>query len=849
MEDNNKSPSDLVPLPMWIDSDRVDAIDPNDIAVCKTPRSGFTTSAIINAHMQGLKVLIVSPTKRLLDDTVRKAVERIGGIYCPIPGNQACIHVRRRIEKDRFLSEIPIPRGKCSKCDMYETCPITEIERITNPTVIGMTYAKLEGIMMSTKETERIGERLGDIDLVIFEEAHVISFPKLPKVDFDVDITWPEEFDVMLGLKGKPSLISAYKNFCWLKRLNERHLAEIKTAAESDQERYAGFQVNIRYPSSSKQLHFQMEQLLMVAEVRKNLWPKEIADDNVRALKNIVSIMSGRTATISYQENGDTGKMIITGGRGNIEFAINSFIREIVPKAKVCFVSGTLIESRPRLFSELAGRRITPGIFPDFHNSNAMMHIHPSKWKFSDYDGEEGIARAVEEIQEIIERVGRRRIYLIAMNESIKKRLKEKLKGRGLEFDYYRSMNTMGVGLSQRIAIAVGLAQTPRHSCDPLALGANDQERYIHSQQLRLNEVHAATWQAWNRIKDPNGKAESHVYCVGIRADEISDVVTWGINRRVKASSDVKGKRIWLVEVDKELDRPKVHAEKRTSRGQNRHSIGEYVDRVVPVQALIDYRRNSEKSTQSPCLLPINRENVDFLWNSDSLSLYNHPSNEEEFEATSFGMAMLFMGRQDCYASQSKIPGKDGRRGFRKKDITIDVLSLITGHLNGSETIGFYPFDTEDQCYYCAVNNLRREVAMKLSQFLLDNSLPVLVEQMASNDAYHIWIPIVPTKTRTVRKFGKQLLHDAEIEGAMVYPRQKSINSCHKSSGDFLMLPLGMDQENVRLSEFVDPVTFEPVESVRVKEAVRFREMSESKTSMKSPEDESKERESEDQDA
>jgi hypothetical protein len=772
----NLPPSDSVSLAIWIDTDRVGAVDATNIAVCKTPRSGFTTSAIITAHRQGLKVLIVSPTKRLLDDTVQKAVEEIGGIYCNIPGNQSCICVSQKIQADRFLREIPIPKGKCSECDSYEDCPVTEIERVSNPTVVGMTYAKLEGIMMSKKEAERIGKRLVDIDIVIFEEAHTISFPELPKVNFDINIVWPKEFDVMLSLKKKPALITAHNNYCWLRKMNEKYLGQIKSCAESDQERCAGFQVKIRYPSSPQQHHLQMEQLLMVAEVRQNLWPKEIADDNVRALKNIISIMSGKTATISYLKKGDVGKIIITSGQGSVERAIQSFLHEIVPKAKVCFVSSTLIESRPGFFSELAGREIIPAIFPDLCNTNAKMHIHPSKWKFSDYDGEDGIERAVKEIQEIIQKVGYRPIYLIAMNQPIKNRLKEEFKDFGsIKFDYYRSANTMGIGMRRRIAIAVGLAQTPRHSCDPLAVGVNDQERYLHSQQLRLNEVHAATWQAWNRVKDPKGETESHIYCVGVRAEEISDVVTWGINRRVKASSDAGGKLVWNVEVDKELYRPIVHAEVRTSRGRNRHSIKEYIDRVVPVTALVEYRKNSQKSTQFPYGNNNNRENVDFLWNSGTLSLYHDLNDHDNLWSTSFAMAMLFAGRLDCYACQSKNPGKDGECSFRKKEITTDMQSLIMTHLNGSETIGFYPFDADDQCYYCAFDIQERDNAMKLAHFMLDNNLPVLVEKLVSSESYHIWIPIIPTKTLTVHKFGKQLLHDAGVKGANIYPRQNQL--------------------------------------------------------------------------
>ena len=276
-------------------------------------------------------------------------------------------------------------------------------------------------------------------------------------------------------------------------------------------------------------------------------------------------------------------------------------------------------------------------------------------------------------------------------------------------------------------------------------------------------------------------------------------------------------------------------------RGLSRHSISEYTDRVVPVKALIDWRRNSEKSTHIPYTNNDDREDVDNWWNSDSLTLHNHISSRDELEETSTAMTIMFAGRTDCYARQT---GKD--RGLRKTTAAMDMPNLIMQHLQGSHVIAFYPFDAKDLCYYCAVDVPQREAAMKLSQFLRDNSLPVLVEKLATRDAYHIWIPIIPAKTRTVHKFAKQLLHDAEIEGCVVYPRQKSIDSCHKSCGDFLGLPLGMDQENAKLSEFIDPITFEPVGSVVIKEVLRFREAPECKTTMQSPADESADQEATD---
>ena len=826
--------SECIPRADWIDSDRVDAVDvildQGDTAVYKVPRAGFTTSVIIAAQRRGLKILIVSPTRKIASSTVEGKVGIVGGVYCNVPGNQSCKFVQQMIKEDRFLKEMPIPKEDCSKCNDYLTCPVTEIERI-DFTVATMTYAKLEALMMSEKEIERIGDKFADIDLVILDEAHTISFPTLAQVDLDKEVTIPNWLQYAIN--------GVYKKFCILRTEHWEQLSNIKNLTESNPDRYTGFPVRITNPPSARDFHFQWEQLIQIAKMRKAYWSKEDANGMVLALKNIVMIMGGKTARISYIKRGDVDKMIMTSGQGNIQRAIEDFLYNLATKAKVCFVSGTMIECRPKFFQDFAVREITNTIFPDLRKTNAKMHIHPSKWKFSAWDANNGIERAVKEIREINEEVDHKPIFLLAMNKGIRQQLKRKLIDyTNIRVDYYRSENTMGVEQPQRIGIAVGLAHTPRHSCDPLADGGDDQERYLDSQQLRLNEVHAATWQAWCRVKDPNGQVESHLYCVGIRAEEVSDVVTWGLNRTIKASSDAEGKRIWNVEVDQELDRPIVHAEDRTSRGLNRHSIQEYMDRTQSVKSLIDHRNNSPKNIHFPYNSMYSRENVDLFGNSDVLSLHNCPGNTDELEATSFAMAMLFAGRLDCYACQRKNPGENGEYGFRRTETTTDLPSLIMEHLNGSETIGFYPFDTEDLCYYCAIDAPQRDNAMKISHFLLDNNLPVLVEKLASPESYHIWIPIIPAKTHTVYKFVRQLLHDAGAKDADVYPGQKSIDSCHKGScGDFLMLPLGIDKEKNRISEFVDPRTFEPVDLVLVENVIRLREAPESRTAIPPVED------------
>jgi hypothetical protein len=85
-----------------------------------------------------------------------------------------------------------------------------------------------------------------------------------------------------------------------------------------------------------------------------------------------------------------------------------------------------------------------------------------------------------------------------------------------------------------------------------------------------------------------------------------------------------------------------------------------------------------------------------------------------------------------------------------------------------------------------------------------------------------------------VYKFVRQILHDAGVKGN-AYPKQKSISNCHKSCGDFLTLPMGINSEKVWMSAFLDPRTLEPIGLVFVDKVVRLRDVPDSKTEIDRP--------------
>jgi hypothetical protein len=82
-------------------------------------------------------------------------------------------------------------------------------------------------------------------------------------------------------------------------------------------------------------------------------------------------------------------------------------------------------------------------------------------------------------------------------------------------------------------------------------------------------------------VKDPDGYTESHVYCVGIRAEEVSRIITWGTKREVLVELNEGGKLKYSVKCEEYLARPNVVMEERKDMRPCRRTLSDYVDAVV----------------------------------------------------------------------------------------------------------------------------------------------------------------------------------------------------------------------------------------------------------------------------
>ena len=121
--------------------------------------------------------------------------------------------------------------------------------------------------------------------------------------------------------------------------------------------------------------------------------------------------------------------------------------------------------------------------------------------------------------------------------------------------------------------------------------------------------------------------------------------------------------------------------------------------------------------------------------------------------------------------------------------------------------------------------DVKKDVTLLLA--VLDKySIPYLLEASGSEDSYHVWVFLVPTRTYNAFKFSRQVAAEACIK-CEIWPKQQSIDSARAEFGNPVKLPLCYHNKSGRRSWFLDPQTFEPLEDVCLPGLVRLFEIPE----------------------
>ena len=551
--------------------------------VSKPVRYGFTTSAILAAQELGQRLLLVAPTHKILDETVFGT----DNTAIKIRGNQECRQLQEEVKLNPLLRHIPALLPNCGNCKYFEDCKISEFQDSDGHfTVVGITYAKLQTIMSSNSErATTIREKLiEDINLVLFDESHILSQPGIASVP--IELTRSESVTVPLS--------DVVAKFTKLQlRYNEEIVQLMADGEETTQQHL------------SKRL--LMPPLLRTTQVTGKPWidccettiqnhwvalkqlaqKGEVSSEVLKTLSNIVTIMNSRYIFVHYI-TGDNGlkQVSISAGDNSLVGAVTQFCK-MTPEAKKVFVSGSQYEPWEGFFEYIAGGQLDRVAMPDTRKAADKLTLIPDTFKLSSWNFKEKLSEMLARIREISKAEGDAPIYCIVGNKSAFTQVKMALNDLpNVDVDYYRSSGSMGVARTERIGIALGLAEVPGGVCDPLT------KDFESSRCLRLQGVHAATWQAVNRVRDPAGLEESRVYFIGVRAREVANCSIWGTNRRALISRvedfvPQNGKKTKLltfkIGVEQLIDLPHVRADpKLSSQDRRTVSIKDYIYHIQP---------------------------------------------------------------------------------------------------------------------------------------------------------------------------------------------------------------------------------------------------------------------------
>ncbi|OPY55334.1 MAG: hypothetical protein A4E49_00454 [Methanosaeta sp. PtaU1.Bin112] len=777
-----------------------DIIESGSCAVSKPIRAGMTTSTVMACEHRGWPLLVLAPTRRILKETVAKA--SCGAVR--VPGNSECPLIEPDLEKNPILRQLPLTLPDCQKCSASGGCEVLAILRAEHPGVMALTYAKLEALILSRgRMAKEILAKISRAEVVMMDEAHVLSLPSAVSVWAFVSLKIPDKY------KALGRVYQKWLEFC------QSHVGLIMELMERAGQGHAGQHLSRSVFNASflewRELKTAWSQLRKLAVVH------EMSDDEILALRDIITIMSTSQISVGYisENGGKGGGVYISAGQVRQYRAINEFLTNHVSHAKHLFVSGTLFEPLPGYFSELAGKDIKNVIFPDLRGATEKLTLIPDRWTLGNANFAEKLPVILETIKAIADRE-KQPIYLLAPNGSKAVWLKEeiaKLGLKGIYVDYYRSDLSLGVERTERVCITVGMAETPANSCDALAHGKDSDDRWLDSRRLRRQGVDAATWQAVNRVRDPDGKVESRIYFIGCRLDRVLQAATWGTNRNlvVKEISERKDcdgmnirSPIFEVRVDQEIKLPRIYGESKDLKNSERRSVDDFIE-------CIEFYNHGIINSQNHCILPT----IIYRENAVKLGIYNFPQNEYELSSTSASLYSLFVNRTDHYAQQFK-DSKSGKWTFSK---VIGELTekRIKQHIAGEITTGVYQIALDDTVTWCCDDfdshngeTDTREKVGKVVGVLRNYGIPFLLEASGSMDSYHLWIFLSRTRTYNAYRFIRQINSEAGVDPEC-WPKQKKLNKNNRF-GNLVKLPVCYHNKSESRSAFIDADTFEPLE-------------------------------------
>lgn len=773
--------------------------------VHKTTRAGCTTALVAESMNRNETFLVVVPTNAIADETVIEDSiqysDASGKKIIHIPSNHSCVINEEMCEKWPDLRKLPILplADKCVDCEHYSCCPVTEIVRPGHHDGIAITYQKLVALMIAMSSrpnttAEKVIEKISTVKNFIFDEVHEMQYGRSISVTIYDNTSQEKHIDMakyMTLVDDFPYIRSVVVNFSmFLEEETTVRQIFIMHNNASDENYYRhklsktlkNNYTEIGKEDTTKATMAVYEELIRLTKERKkyNLHMSDI----LTLYKILCVITSERIMIHGLREKGHV-KVNLVAVDQMFTNMLKSYMMSIQNNpARIILTSATICSHDYESYF-MPGTEIQNKVFGnggDPMNTNAKMMILADSKKYGT-TGRNSFYHKKDEILmnicEILNRYGDDEVIIVTLSIAEAIKLQEDLKafGHRHEVTYYKAPTMMGVSAKARVMIAVGTAEKPSNAFD--AIRDTKEESLI----LREEAIHCDTWQAWSRVKDPNGQVPSLVFALGCSYDDCCNVVKWGYNRKI------------LLESYEQKSGYKINV---SCKDNITKPIVKKCKDFVNMLATAESHKPCKNLFTSKCAkIPIYYNIGKMRQNEVKINLRSELLN-------------LFVSRDDVYAEQSK----DGSYFKVSNQIT---EQLLKNHIDGKITIGVYTLNKKNQvqwlCFDVDAHQKEGESEEDLLQkqqkaeqeknmlcsFFDETKVPYLLEASGTPYSYHVWVFLKPVNAKIARAFGNDVLKQLGIKKMEVFPKQTKITK--NGYGNLVKLPLATHRKNGNLSK------------------------------------------------
>ncbi|WP_440953701.1 hypothetical protein [Methanococcoides sp. FTZ1] len=489
-------------------------------------------------------------------------------------------------------------------------------------------------------------------------------------------------------------------------------------------------------------------------------------------LYNILNIVQSKELVIDGQQDSNNN---ITIRINVVDTSLSNAVKRMTNKKQTFFTSATfgsqdysdftVSPSSQMLHGNKYKQNVKQVIFGDFFKTNSKMTIFPDKKTFSPF-GRYSFKSMEDDIEKscrfYFDQIGKNNFIVFCSSITECNNWRDKFTKLGYyEEDekgnptpdspiitYYQSPDVMGVECDRRFGIAIGIQQLPSHAHDHFTESA-EQSQISREEAMRMN-----VWQAWSRVKDPNGEELSFLIALGVNGRDCRNIVTWGSNLKttIEHPEGEKAKTI-NVTVDEDISKPNIidvflHLKIAATVAEN----------------LLKCQRKGEKCHS----INILRQNNGFRLHFDDKSSLLH----------------RFLKVQKL-----SLKTKSDKKGKKYSK------TLITNHIKGQNKLLYNPIskdNTTDAVHFVTSSDYERV----LISLILDEK-NISHHVFKDGKKYYIYVFIEETDSATAKLFAESILSAC---GFAIQGKNKTVDYFPKSKtynrmNDYAVLPFGRNCE------------------------------------------------------